>query len=1162
MKPSPPRPRGPGRAARFARGLTGLLALVGVLGPPPGLASRRAAAGPEADATALPMRPYGKRLPGRTRGPASVVVTDEATGRPLAGARVSLHPEDISARARSYDVVLGADETDEHGVASVVVGLRPYFGGHALVAAPGKATAHEFGHLPETVALRRGVTIPARVVDGAGRPIAGARVEVYPGRSCPHGPATARHVTDAAGRFTVTDAAFEGVNLWIEAEGFASDASGVGGAFGLAVQDCALDPGTTVRGRVRTAVLAAVEGVVVRGPFPRGPLAVTDADGRFVLRGLRGRDAVTLAAPAHVFDGVVTDGVWLRPDVDADLELGPEGFAWRNEPDASEPPADGPDGKPVAPKAEEDGADEDDEREETGNRTTLVVRSSRIVDRVGLALGPDVEHTALYDGGASRAYVTDVEGPAWLVVDFEDGGTPARRVVPVDLPVREGRALRVEFDLDAPVAGERPTGPLRVHLVRADGSAVPTATVDARSISGGNGLRGDEVEFPLDLDGPSHVAVRPEDTVPLVARLETPGDARLVVPGGAIQATVLDADGRPVTGQALLRGAPFDVVAGRLSILGVPPGRHALIVDDAAGAAGVIEVEVGDRPVALVLRLPRVVVDEVVPFDGPFPGDEPPRQADDPRGGTDGTDDADEAEVASVLVDGVTGRPAAGAVLRGYEEDASDAAFGTDLVLASGVADGAGLAVVPWTGRSSKHWVALAPGRAPTHGWGAAPPARMVLGAGVRFVGRVVDPLDRDLAGARVSVYLGCGHGPTAAATRTDEDGRFVLEHAPVEHAYLWVEADGHEGLVRPVDDALDAALDGEATFVLRPAADLDGVVVDPAGRPVVGAVVRYFGGETRGPRAITDAEGRFRLTGVRPGHEVAVFHPLADVSLRVAAATGKPLRVVLAGHRPALPKAEGVVRVRVEDDHGLPVPDVDVALVGDDGRWFEGTTSETTDDAAPRPRVRGEARFHVPAGNYEVRAADVFAARGLYPETVEVVPGSEEPVLRRLVGTQARVVIEADDLIGVSLYAAGHRRAADDAAGVPAKGEVLVVTHDGRGVALSEKDEGGVRRATIPPRPAAASRGPRPKPEAREAPTGTNRLVLDVVDALGAPTAARVLVAGDLRRADDAGRLVVEGLPDGTYEVVIAPPGPGAGHRWRIALEGGVTVSRRFVLP
>lgn len=1057
-----------------------------------------------------PVHEYG-RLPAVVRlrrGIRIVARVADPDDQPVAGARVEAYPADGCPHAPT----LATQVTDAEG--RLVFEDAPDEGWNLWITAPGFVTeVHGVNGLSGTAAeelvLQRGVTLQGRLKDAAGAPLGGVVVRAD---GFPRGPVT---VSAADGTFSLAgvEPGEEIVVVWPRTTSKADEGRGVHLRLSPDVAaDLTLGDDGLVEPAGTTTVTLAVRGpkgadakpsvgVTWTGPdgvTTRARLPWDDAAGRF-------QDVLEVAAGAFVVAGddpldpcavalrrgVVKAGEAVTLDLEAvprvplRFEGLPEGGAdaWivvrggpaasahvgaPKDPDARVPCVDPTAAVRVVATARGfhavaevgpvvDGARLARLAPPTERKTTIHLVSKRPYDDVSLGLGPDARYMTVDDGPAPNTVTTEVEGPAWLVVDFDakDGAPETTRVVPIVLPPRGATPATVTVNLDGPVEGERATGPVTVALVGPGGAPIPVTALDARSLVGSGGLEGREIETPVALDGPCIAWIAPPGLLSVVRRFETPGRHEVAWPAGAITVSVHAADGAPVSGRALLAGTRFDVVAGRASIGGVPAGVHTLVVVADDGAAATATFTLGDGEArSLAVTLPRPSADVVSPADGPFPGDAP------------GPQDTGDLAVASLLVDAVTGLPVPGAVLRWFPEDASDAAFGRDVLLAEGRADAAGVARVPWD-RSwhDAHWVAIAPGYAARHAYGARPPERLSLERGRTLRGRVVDPLGRGVAGAVLDLYLGCGHGPSAAVVVGDAEGRFEIAHVPSLDAYLWVSAPGHRGALHVADDVFERFGGAEALIVLRPGADLAGVVTDPRGRPVAGAVVRQFQ-ETRGPRAVTDDHGRFTLWGVTPGGEVTAFHPLTGAWQRVDGVTpGRDLVVRLAAVRPESPGPDAVVRVRARDAAGAAVADVRVALVGEDGRWYDAwTEDEPTGEGAARVVV-GEARLPVPAGRYEVRPSEVFAATTFARTEVVAVAGRDVAV-DVVVAAQAPVEVDAGGAANVRLYARGDSASLEEARGAPADAEVMVVSLHDHGVALAPPGPDGVRRATLGPRP------------------------------------------------------------------------------------------------
>lgn len=152
--------------------------------------------------------------------------------------------------------------------------------------------------------------------------------------------------------------------------------------------------------------------------------------------------------------------------------------------------------------------------------------------------------------------------------------------------------------------------------------------------------------------------------------------------------------------------------------------------------------------------------------------------------------------------------------------------------------------------------------------------ARVTIQRRQRIAGVVVDETTRrPIAGASV----GCApwFGP---ATKTDGDGRFVIDDYPSLHALIHAWADGYgRGTAQVARDDADRIV-GAVTIALERGYAITGSVVDARGDPVPGAYVTTAGSLTEGTRlqedtksARTDERGTFRLVDVRRGFLRAV---------------------------------------------------------------------------------------------------------------------------------------------------------------------------------------------------------------------------------------------------------------------------------------------------
>jgi hypothetical protein len=216
-------------------------------------------------------------------GAALVVHVVEGSGRPVADAEVGL-VDDPSRLVRTDAAGLAALSGVPAGTVGVTVSGAGYATSEVTAgAAPGMK-------VELTVTLRQGYAVSGAVIDGAGRPVAGAQVGVRGGLGG-IGIRGARAVTDAEGRFTVA-ALGAGTHTLVASDGEHAPTE----AAPVTITDqpiagvrITLKEGGVIDGQVTQADAAPVRAATVRvvggGPSPVRELR-TDEQGRFSARGL------------------------------------------------------------------------------------------------------------------------------------------------------------------------------------------------------------------------------------------------------------------------------------------------------------------------------------------------------------------------------------------------------------------------------------------------------------------------------------------------------------------------------------------------------------------------------------------------------------------------------------------------------------------------------------------------------------------------------------------------------------------------------------------------------------------------------------------------------------------------------------------------------------
>lgn len=204
------------------------------------------------------------------------------------------------------------------------------------------------------------------------------------------------------------------------------------------------------------------------------------------------------------------------------------------------------------------------------------------------------------------------------------------------------------------------------------------------------------------------------------------------------------------------------------------------------------------------------------------------------------------------------------------------------------------------TGKAHRYWITDAAGRSAffeDDGDGRLEPrieaGRLVVRAALpdgttrrlsEITGTVVDGAGNPIEGAYVMPVGSWDAKPDAGwamplqwgpdPIRTDAQGRFraaattvVVDGFPIKLVRVSVRAEGFAGAMGPRTRIGQGETQVVPPVVLERGCTLSGTVVDPDGKPVVGALIQSDNGSDFLPaRTRSDAEGRFRLHGLREG--------------------------------------------------------------------------------------------------------------------------------------------------------------------------------------------------------------------------------------------------------------------------------------------------------
>jgi len=202
---------------------------------------------------------------------------------------------------------------------------------------------------------------------------------------------------------------------------------------------------------------------------------------------------------------------------------------------------------------------------------------------------------------------------------------------------------------------------------------------------------------------------------------------------------------------------------------------------------------------------------------------------------------------------------------------------------------------------------------------------RIALDRGIRAGGLVLDPQERPVAGASVTLTESkppdvldqirrLEDPPPTLGTTTDSAGRFEIKALPAGELDLEVEAQGFASVTVPRIE-LPAEAGEErvdlGTIIMAPEAVVSGRVEDTEGKPLAGAAVTIvpdnpylalaqdrFPPE---PDALSASDGTFEVGGLRPDQSVKLRVDLEGYALRVIPAVQggeKPVTVVLSRAR------------------------------------------------------------------------------------------------------------------------------------------------------------------------------------------------------------------------------------------------------------------------
>lgn len=295
-----------------------------------------------------------------------------------------------------------------------------------------------------------------------------------------------------------------------------------------------------------------------------------------------------------------------------------------------------------------------------------------------------------------------------------------------------------------------------------------------------------------------------------------------------------------------------------------------------------------------------------------------------------------------------------------------------------------------------------------------------------RIAGRVVTASGEPVAGARVAfeLMIGCGYrliqfdpcppeeAPPSPQPVSGPDGRFVLEVEGSGTRRIWTQP---AGFIRAMSPEIRYGPDEKpfVELVVDRGAVVTGRIFTLQGKPAAGAEVFIEGNV----RAVTGADGAFRLEGVEPGRRslTASHRELGQAARRVDVAPG--------GARQDLTlDGQGVreIRGRVLGPDGRPLPAVRVWIVCpgcQEAVWSAGDGSFTLAlDERRHKEVHAErAGFlsrsvPLPPGNEPVEGLEIRLERGivLTGRVLDAEPRHRPPVPERFREQLLRISVSA----------------------------------------------------------------------------------------------------------------------------------------------------------
>lgn len=267
-----------------------------------------------------------------------------------------------------------------------------------------------------------------------------------------------------------------------------------------------------------------------------------------------------------------------------------------------------------------------------------------------------------------------------------------------------------------------------------------------------------------------------------------------------------------------------------------------------------------------------------------------------------------------------------------------------------------------------------------------------------KLSGRVTDDAGKPVAGARVRAHGGLpfedGDVTLYADATTGADGSFTIPNAPAGAGRVTARALGYS----PATQTSFRERPTAARLTLKSGGSVAGTVLDPAGKPVEGAVVVSGSLATR-----TDASGAFRIAGVPAGAPAveAFSKDLAARNDRVRVKKGETVEVPL-----RLARSAAVTGTVIDEKTRRPVAGVRISTQS-------GGFALRASDPGRRARTDAKGKFRLVGLRpraYSIRAAKADYLPVTMPGVVAGVstPGTVAIALQKSASIAGRVTDEA----------------------------------------------------------------------------------------------------------------------------------------------------------